>query len=170
MSSYLNFGYFFKPSGYTASEFGASFCTPKNRILEVLHVPGHTLDSMALLDAEHGLLFTGDTFNDGGLWLQVLETNLHDFQASITRLTKIEGRLRYLFGGHTSARVEAGRLRPIGTAIAEILSGESGAGEAKGDRIVFRIDGVEILTTRNALDGKQSDQATGGSGLDVWPR
>jgi hypothetical protein len=34
MSSYLNFGVFFKPSGYTVSEFGASFCTPENRILD----------------------------------------------------------------------------------------------------------------------------------------
>jgi len=34
MSSYFNFADFFKPSGYTVRGFGASFCAPKNRILD----------------------------------------------------------------------------------------------------------------------------------------
>ena len=32
-----------------------------DRTFEVLHVPGHTAGSIALWDAEAGLLFTGDT-------------------------------------------------------------------------------------------------------------
>lgn len=47
------------------------------RRLEILHVPGHTPDAVALLDAENGLLFTGDTWYD----------------ASIPRLANLEGRV-----------------------------------------------------------------------------
>ena len=32
-----------------------------DRAFEVLHVPGHTAGSIALWDADSGLLFTGDT-------------------------------------------------------------------------------------------------------------
>jgi glyoxylase-like metal-dependent hydrolase (beta-lactamase superfamily II) len=36
-----------------------------NRVLEVLHIPGHTPDAVALLDADAGYLWTGDSFYEG---------------------------------------------------------------------------------------------------------
>ena len=39
------------------------------RRLEVLSVPGHTPDAVALLDRRAGLLWTGDTFYEGPIWL-----------------------------------------------------------------------------------------------------
>jgi len=39
------------------------------RSLEVLHVPGHAPDAIALRDEAHGLLFTGDTFYEGPIYV-----------------------------------------------------------------------------------------------------
>ena len=41
------------------------------RVIEVLSVPGHTPDATALLDRANGLLWTGDSYYDGALWLYV---------------------------------------------------------------------------------------------------
>ncbi len=71
------------------------------RTLQVLHVPGHTPDATALLDAKNGLLFTGDTYYDAQLWLFVPETSLDDYKRSIARLTSIKGDIKYLLGAHT---------------------------------------------------------------------
>ena len=46
------------------------------RKLEILLVPGHTPDAVALLDSENRLLFTGDTWYDASLWLFARETSL----------------------------------------------------------------------------------------------
>ncbi len=45
------------------------------RTIEVLQVPGHTPDATALLDRTNGLLWTGDTYYKGALWLYVPETD-----------------------------------------------------------------------------------------------
>ncbi|HEY2946474.1 MAG TPA: MBL fold metallo-hydrolase, partial [Vicinamibacteria bacterium] len=52
------------------------------RRLTVLHVPGHTPDAVALVDAAAGLLFTGDSFYEGTIWLYVPETDLTAYAAS----------------------------------------------------------------------------------------
>jgi glyoxylase-like metal-dependent hydrolase (beta-lactamase superfamily II) len=46
------------------------------RWLEVIATPGHTPDAISLLDRANGLLFTGDTYYPGPIWLYRPETNL----------------------------------------------------------------------------------------------
>ena len=139
------------------------------RTLEVLHVPGHTPDAVALLDAKNRLLFSGDTWYDASLWLFVRETNLKDYEASISRLAALENEVTFLLGAHNSARVHTGRLQPVVNAFRQIRTGDY-VGEKDGyNRLAFNIGGVRILTAQSALDGKQDDISKGGSGLDTWP-
>src|SRR5580692_10868429 len=46
------------------------------RSLEIFATPGHTPDAVCLLDRVSGLLFTGDTYYPGRIWLNAPETNL----------------------------------------------------------------------------------------------
>ncbi len=140
-----------------------------SRKLEVLHVPGHTPDATALLDAENGLLFTGDTFYDAELWLFVPESNLDDYGRSISRLANLESSVKYLFGAHRSARVDAGRLARVEAAFEKLRSGRYRGNAESGNQLVFVIDGVEFVTAQPVLDGRQADISKGGSGLDTWP-
>ena len=69
------------PKGVTSREYplptwqAAGFVTDGERLdlggraLEVLRTPGHTPDSICLLDQENGLLFTGDTYYSGEIYL-----------------------------------------------------------------------------------------------------
>jgi glyoxylase-like metal-dependent hydrolase (beta-lactamase superfamily II) len=116
------------------------------RKLEILQVPGHTPDAVALLDQDNGLLFTGDTFYDAELWLFDPETNLDDFARSIARLAGLESELRYLLGAHTSARVDAGRLAGVQAAFEKLRTGKYAASEESAGRSTYRIDGVEFVT------------------------
>jgi glyoxylase-like metal-dependent hydrolase (beta-lactamase superfamily II) len=137
------------------------------RRLEVLHVPGHAPDATALLDSENGLLFTGDTFYADELWLVVPETDLDQYDRSITRLANIEKDVKYLLGAHATARVDSGRLASVRDAFHELRSGEHAAVEDDG-RLVFTIDDIQFVTAQPVLDGKQGDIKKGGSGLDAW--
>ena len=139
------------------------------RKLEVLHVPGHTPDAVALLDAENRLLFSGDSWYDASLWLFVRETSLTDYEASISRLAALESEVDYLLGAHNSARVDAGRLQAVVDTFRKIRAGDYAGERDDYDRLAIEIDGVRILTTQSALDGKQGDISKGGTGLDTWP-
>ena len=56
-----------------------------DRCLEVLHVPGHTPGSIALWEAETGVLFSGDTaYVDARL-------QFHDLEAAEASLTRLRG-------------------------------------------------------------------------------
>jgi glyoxylase-like metal-dependent hydrolase (beta-lactamase superfamily II) len=139
------------------------------RELEVLQVPGHAPDAVALLDTGNRLLFTGDTWYDASLWLFVRETNLAEYEVSISRLAALESEVDYLLGAHNSARVEAGRLEAVTNVVRGLRRGMY-QGETDGyGRLAIEIDGVRILTSQPALDGQQGDISKGGSGLDAWP-
>ncbi|NKB37258.1 MAG: MBL fold metallo-hydrolase [Gammaproteobacteria bacterium] len=137
------------------------------RRLEVLHVPGHTPDATALLDADKGLLFTGDTFYDAEIWLFVPETNLDDYDRAISRLVDIENKVKYLLGAHVSARVDTGRLAKVKAAFRKLRSGDF-IGELTTTRSFLRVDEIEFTTSKQVLEGKQGDITKGGSGLDTW--
>jgi len=58
-----------KPYSITAMVRDGDIIDLGGRKLEVLHIPGHTDDSVALLDSASGLLWTGDSFYEGPIWL-----------------------------------------------------------------------------------------------------
>lgn len=139
------------------------------RRLQVLRVPGHTPDAIALIDAENGLLFTGDSFYDGPIWLFVPETSLVDYGRSIARLAKLEPGVRFLLGSHNVARVDTGALAKVAAAYGKLVSRNMEPIDDDDGRLLFHIDDVEFLTARPVLAGQQGDTGKGGSGLDTWP-
>jgi len=140
------------------------------RQLTLLRVPGHTPDSVALLDEANGLLFTGDTYYDAALWLFVPETSLDDYGRSIARLAAIESRVTYLLGAHNIARVNAGRLARVRAAFHKLRSDAFAGGSDSGDRVTVSVNDIVFITSRQALQGLQADTTRGGSGLDSWPQ
>ncbi len=63
------------------------------RVLEVIPVPGHTPDSIALWDAANGLLFTGDMYYPGPIFLFRPETDLDAYEASIQKMATLGAKL-----------------------------------------------------------------------------
>src|SRR6267154_2469357 len=70
------------------------------RILEVIATPGHTPDSIALMDEKNGLLFTGDTFYPGPIFLYRPETDLDAYVVSVKKLASLAPRLQLLLPAH----------------------------------------------------------------------
>jgi glyoxylase-like metal-dependent hydrolase (beta-lactamase superfamily II) len=68
--------------------------------LEVIHTPGHTPGSVCLFDRKAGIMFTGDTvFSDGVGRIDMPGGNEQDMEASLDRITKMEG-IQKLLPGH----------------------------------------------------------------------
>lgn len=120
------------------------------RDLQILAVPGHTPDAAALLDTEAGLLFTGDSFYEGPIYLFSPETDLAQFQASIERLARLVPNLSLLLPGHNTAIADPVLLLRLEEAVDEILAG-SGAPTESGNRLEYQYDGFSILVSANAV-------------------
>jgi glyoxylase-like metal-dependent hydrolase (beta-lactamase superfamily II) len=61
-----------------------------DRSFEVIHLPGHTPGSAGLLEADTGILFTGDVVYDGPLLDELPESNIPDYVSSMRRLAKVQ--------------------------------------------------------------------------------
>ena len=139
------------------------------RVLEVLHVPGHTPDSLALIDRENRLLWTGDTYYDATIWIYVPETDLEAYERSLDRLAALAPSVDRLLPAHNTVSADPANLVEASRAIRLVRSGEVSGEEKSNQRVVFRFQSFSFLTSRPLLEGKKGDQSVGGSGLTTWP-
>lgn len=99
------------------------------RTLEVISVPGHTSDAIALLDREHGYLWTGDTFYEAAIWLFFDGTDLEAYEKSIRKLADLSTSLKKLFPAHNTPIAEPVRLLELVDAFNQVMTGTKKAKE-----------------------------------------
>jgi glyoxylase-like metal-dependent hydrolase (beta-lactamase superfamily II) len=122
------------------------------RTLEVLAVPGHTPDAIAVLDSAAGYLWTGDSFYEAPIWLWFPETDLDAFEASVHRMALLAPRLTRLFPAHNGAVAAPAQLLELERALAEVRSGRARGERAQDSLLEFSFPGFSILTSRAILD------------------
>lgn len=127
------------------------------RKLEVLIIPGHTPDCVALLDREAGLLWTGDTYYEGPLWLFFPGTDLDAYQNSITRLASLVPNLKRLHPAHNLPVIPPSRLTEVKDALALIRSGKKESEPSKNengffkDVLEFKFESFSFLIRKDLL-------------------
>ncbi|MFZ1805927.1 MAG: MBL fold metallo-hydrolase [Cyclobacteriaceae bacterium] len=120
-----------------------------NRLVEVISIPGHTPDAIGLWDKENGLLWTGDTFYQGAIWLFAKETNLDDYKHSIKRLAEISKSLKHLLPAHNVPLVEPTLLVELDDALGQIENDKVKGSDIKNGRIRYTFDHFTILMNKN---------------------
>lgn len=114
------------------------------RSLEILHIPGHTPDAIALLDAETGYLWTGDSFYEGPIWLFAPETDLSAYRSSVERLADLVPGLDRLFPAHNTPVAAPERLTELRDAMRNIENG-SLEGTRDGEMMRYQAGAFSIL-------------------------
>ena len=94
------------------------------RELEVLQIPGHTDDAIALLDRSAGLLWSGDSFYEGPIWLFFPETDLAAYQSSVARLAALAPDLKAVFPAHNTPKSDPALLTDLQKNLELVLTGE----------------------------------------------
>jgi glyoxylase-like metal-dependent hydrolase (beta-lactamase superfamily II) len=92
------------------------------RVLEVISTPGHTPDSISLWDAQNRLLFTGDMYYPGPIFLFRPETDLHAYEASIKKMASLKSKL--LLTAHNVAVGDPADLPRVLDAMKQVRSGK----------------------------------------------
>ena len=99
------------------------------RSLEVLYTPGHTPDSISLLDREADLLFAGDFLYPGPLFAFLSNSSLGDYRRGAETVLARAAGGAHLYGAHRSAPPGAPRLamddvRDLSTTLEALAAGE----------------------------------------------
>lgn len=61
-----------------------------DRVLTVLHMPGHTPGSICLYDRDSRILFTGDVLYDGELLDTLFESDISDYRESLRTMKELD--------------------------------------------------------------------------------
>lgn len=119
-----------------------------NRELEVIFTPGHTPDSLSLLDRKHGLLFTGDTFYPGPIYLFTPETDFDAYTKSVARLARLAPKLELLLPAHNVPVAAPEFLDRLEKAVEQVRSGTAKPVVTEGRR-EFSFQGFSLLLAIN---------------------
>jgi pimeloyl-ACP methyl ester carboxylesterase/glyoxylase-like metal-dependent hydrolase (beta-lactamase superfamily II) len=115
------------------------------RKLEVFLIPGHTDDSIALLDRDAGLLWTGDSFYEGPIWLFFPETDLAAYERSLARLVDLAPDVRALLPAHNTPIADPALLVETQKALELILQGKAKPVPDREGLVMFEFEGFSFL-------------------------
>ncbi len=119
------------------------------RQLEILQVPGHTDDSIVLLDRSAGLLWSGDSFYEGPVWLFFPETDLVAYRASVARLADLAPDLKAVFPAHNTPKADPALLLELRTSLDRVLAGQVPPVPVSDGNVEFRFEGFSLLMRAN---------------------
>ncbi|HLW53727.1 MAG TPA: MBL fold metallo-hydrolase [Candidatus Angelobacter sp.] len=94
------------------------------RKLQIIAAPGHTPDAIALVDLANGLLFTGDTFYPGPIFLYRPETDLDAYVASIRNLSLMTPWIKLVLPAHNVPVADPAELGKVLEAIVQVREGK----------------------------------------------
>lgn len=109
------------------------------RSLEVLHVPGHTPDAIVLIDRAAGLMWTGDSYYSGPIWLYAPETNLQDYYQSIKRLQANLVGINALLPAHNTPWVDPQVMYRVVAGFELLLAGKLAGKSQAGGIVIYEI-------------------------------
>ena len=139
---------------YTATDWvaGGDTIDLGGRTLEILHLPGHTPDAIALIDRKSGFLWTGDSFYEGPIWLYAPETDLALYRESLAKMVALVPSLNALFPAHNTPKTAPEILLDVQKAFDRVLSGEARPIPAWPGTVTFEFDGFGFLMREDYTD------------------
>jgi glyoxylase-like metal-dependent hydrolase (beta-lactamase superfamily II) len=127
------------------------------RSLEVLHVPGHAPDAIALRDLAHGLLFTGDTFYEGPIYVFSPGADFGAYTRSVERLAALAPAPRKLLTAHNVAASDPRFLVALRDAVRAIASGAA-PGARDSALVTYAFEGFSIQLPAARAPAGQRDR------------
>ncbi|MBS1918353.1 MAG: MBL fold metallo-hydrolase [Bacteroidetes bacterium] len=124
------------------------------RTLKVISTAGHTPDAVALLDEKSGYLWCGDTFYEGPIFLFSKGTDLASYENSITKLSLLIPKLKYVFPAHNNPVCDPKELTDAKNAFEEIKSKKKSGKDNNDGNELFTFDKFSFLIGKGFLNQK----------------
>lgn len=120
------------------------------RTVEIVATPGHTPDSIALIDRANGLLFTGDTYYPAPIWLYRPETDMDAYVASVKRLAALAPKVKMVLGAHNIPVADPDVLPKLVDAIVAVRAGKGDVKADGGGKAIHTFQGFKFLLAEPA--------------------
>ncbi len=108
------------------------------RLLQVIQIPGHTPGSIALFEKERGVLISGDTVQDGSIYMFGIMREMHAYLESLRKLERMMDSFRTVWPSHGSFPLSPDAIPQLRESAEKYLKGEFEGEETEiwGERIM----------------------------------
>jgi len=120
------------------------------RTIEVIATAGHTPDSISLFDRANGLLFTGDTYYPGTVWLYRPETDLGAYDKSVRRIAALRPEVKLVLGAHNVPVAPPGVLEDLVDAFEKVQAGQVKPEPAGVGKVIYQVGDISFLMRPSA--------------------
>lgn len=136
------------PYSYIPLEDGQEF-NLGDRVLKVIHTPGHSHDGIMLYDEVCKILFTGDTFYMGALYAhfncdQFGRSDIREYYETMTRLRRMIPESVKLYCSHGDFIAPASKLAETADILSAIINGETKATGCVDKGHQYLEDGINL--------------------------
>lgn len=96
-----------------------------NRVLEVIHTPGHSAGGVTFLDRMGRALFVADVVYLSSMYLFFPDSDAEAFRVSLDRLVAVLDAVDFIFPAHGDSPMTPQDVRDIAAAFAQVEAGDS---------------------------------------------
>ena len=118
-----------------------------DRPLSIIEIPGHTPGSIAILDEKNRRLFSGDTVQDGEIFMFGAQREMHSYRHSLLKLQKSASSFDEVYPSHGTCPVHPSIIEELYDATGKIMSGQM-AGQQRemfGTSVIAYEDGPAVF-------------------------
>lgn len=95
------------------------------RKLEIVAIPGHTPGSVAVLDIGNRVLYSGDTVQDGTIFMFGVQREVHAYIHSLEKLERLGDRWDRIYPSHGSIPVKSELIAQLHQAALSVAAGDA---------------------------------------------
>ncbi|MDR1067735.1 MAG: MBL fold metallo-hydrolase [Clostridiales Family XIII bacterium] len=93
-------------------------------VFEIIHIPGHTPGSIALIEREQRILIAGDSVSLTPVFIFSPFRSIRAYAASMEKLLALAGDVDVVYASHGPAKVDPGQIRKQLAAARKLMAGE----------------------------------------------
>ncbi len=95
-----------------------------DRLLKIIHIPGHTYGSIAILDVKNRVLIAGDSVQTGHIYMFGDKRDPDSFEASLDKLIRMKDSFDVIYSSHDDFLLPADHIDAVKAAWKKARSGE----------------------------------------------
>lgn len=95
-----------------------------NRPLKILHIPGHTAGSIAILDINNRVLYAGDSVQKGHIYMFGEKRQPNLYEASLEKLIALQGEYDSIYASHDEPLLPGDYAEEVKKAWQQVQKGE----------------------------------------------
>lgn len=97
---------------------------PGNRPLKIIHIPGHTKGSVAILDVSRRVLYSGDSVQKGYIFMFGPQREPEKYEASLDKLIALKSDYDFIYASHDEFSLSGDYAQKVKSAWQSVRAGE----------------------------------------------